>query len=571
MLKMTGGQKKLAAWFAVAILLAMYCTSSNIHQRLHLYDLHTYLYSGLVIAWGFLVHQRIVNRQARRYLVLAAAFMLVLFLSRLARWRCFWENAFVAEYAWYAYYVSFVGVPLSAFMAALCVGKEEKDEPLRHARWLWLVLLAFSVIVFTNPWHEWFFRFRDETHEKYSLGPVYYACVGLMALFAIATMVIIIKRCQVATVRKKWMIPFGGMLFFTGLTAWYYALGGSSPELFGIKLYNLQEIFCMLFIFPFESMIQLGIMPNNSRYALFFKNSPIDASILDEAGNIVYASRKQQAPEDDGQTETRQNQQIETDQNMQAEAHPKRRSEKAIRGGKMVWNEDLEAIQRLDEEIQKVTEELEEENELIREENNVRSERIRYETKNRLYDKIADAVREKALAIDAILTELADMSKEEGKAAKNRLIRAMILGAYVKRMGNMMLITEESKEVSTQELVSAIRESLECFALTDSPCDFQSIGERLLPTKLVLLSYELLESLLENEEETYSLLVILNAREKFLFRIMVDAKAIPLDASWKREELAAEGATLSVEFLDDAWRVTLRADESADYGKEGEA
>lgn len=101
MLKMTAGQKKMIGWFVVAILLAMLFQSSDLHERLFLYDVHTFLYAGLVIAWGFMVHQRIVNRLARRYIVLASEFMFILFLSRLIRWRCFRYNAFAQEYTWY--------------------------------------------------------------------------------------------------------------------------------------------------------------------------------------------------------------------------------------------------------------------------------------------------------------------------------------------------------------------------------------------------------------------------------------------------------------------------------------
>lgn len=185
-------------------------------------------------------------------------------------------------------------MPLCSFMAALCVGKGEKDKPLRRAKWLWLVWAAYSAVVITNTWHQQFFRFHDETHKNYSYGPAYYAGVALMAVFALSAMVIIVRRCQIAAVRKYWFIPITGMLFFTGLIAWYYAIGGS-PMINGCKLYSLQEVFCLCFVFPFESMIQIGIMPGNSRYALFFKQSSLSANILDEEGNVVFASKAEES------------------------------------------------------------------------------------------------------------------------------------------------------------------------------------------------------------------------------------------------------------------------------------
>ncbi|MBQ1849005.1 MAG: hypothetical protein II139_01395 [Lachnospiraceae bacterium] len=545
MLKMTAGQKKMIAWFVVAVAIAALHTSAVLPNLLHLHDIHTLVYASIVIAWGFLVHQRINNRLARQHLVAASVFMFILFLSRLVRWICFGDSPVVMEYAWYAYYVSFTGVTLCCFLAALCVGKSEKDRPLHVAKWLWLLQIGLSVLALTNSFHELFFHFRDETHEKYDYGILLYLCLALGAVFAIATMATIIRRCQIAALRKYAFIPSVGMFFFAGLIAWYYIIGGS-PKLFGHSLYNLQEVFCLMFIFPFESMIQLGIMPGNSRYALFFEQSPISARIEDNAGEIVYESKAHAA----------------IAQNLAEKSENERRNEKTVHGGKIIWFEDLTAIRQLDEEIQKVTEQLEEENDLIRQENEIRAERISYETKNRLYDKIAGAVREKALAIDGILTQLV---QNGGVNSKEQLTRAMILGAYVKRMGNMMLIMEESEKISSKELGNAVRESLEYFGLTGLLTDFQELGERRLPAKAILLAYDLLETLLESEFGMDSLVIFLDARKGFTFRILLDAERLPLDASWRAEELAMHGLTLSVDFVDDTWRVILTA------GEEGES
>ena len=575
---MTAKQKNMILGFAFAVLIAVLNTSTKLFNAIYLHDLNTLIYAGVVIAWGFLVQQRIVNRLARRHLVGASFFMLGLFLSRIIRWKCFRHNAFIKEIFWYFYYVSFMSVPLCAFLAALCVGKTQREDPLRRAKWLWLIQGGFSALLFTNPWHELFFHFHDETLDTCDYGILFYACFVWMAILTVSAMIVIIQRCQIAALRKYWFIPILGMLFFAGLIVWYYAIGGTSPKLFNLKLYEIQEVFCLLFIFPFESMIQLGIMPNNSRYALFFKDSPISSSIQDEAGNIVYASKAQVPSENE------------------------RRSEKAIHGGKMVWYEDLTGIQKLNEELQEVTEELEEENELIREENRIRGERISYETKNRLYDKIAGAVKEKALTIDNILTEIVNENAESAVMAQNtgenvgpaimaqntgentgsatmqglgenadtmsakvkeKLIRAMLLGAYVKRRGNMMLLTEESTQISTKELGSAIRESLDYFSLTKILNNFKEYGERRLPAKLILLAQDLWQEILECFLEMESLYVVLDAREGFLLRIMMEAEELPLDETWQEKELAALGARLLIEHdEDEAWRVDLLVDEN---------
>ena len=106
-----------------------------------------------------------------------------------------------------------------------------------------------------------------------------------------------------------------------------------------------------------------------------------------------------------------------------------------------------------------------------------------------------------------------------------------------------------------------------------------------MPERLILLSYDLLEKLLENAEQICSLMVWLDVGDGFLFRIMLDSERVPLVATWRLEEQNRMGVKLSVECVDETWRVTLRAEGmqqrtgrtdgtqtlSAHVGKEGEA
>lgn len=527
MLKWTKGQKKMFMAFMITILLAVIRSSLPHHYTdfMHGYDTHTFLYAGLVIAWGFLVHERIVNPLVRRQLVIASVFMFFLFLCRLIRWRCFSHVPIYTEYAWYLYYVSFTMVPLCAFFAALCVGKTKEDRPLHRVKWLYLVQLLFAVLAFTNSYHELFFRNVNAETDEYEYGMAYYFCFVWTAVMTILSFLIILKRCRLKAAKKYWFIPVAGMLFGTSLSVLYYACGGS-PEILGVKLYNLQEVFCLTFILPFECMIQIGILPNNSRYNLLFENSDFAAAILDGQGKVLYSSAKKSGGEES--------------------APYVRRNEKKIHGGSVVWDEDLSAIHRIGEAIREATKRLEEENDLIRQENEIRAERISYETKNRLYDKIAGAVRDKAIMIDQMLTA-------------ETLLQATVLGAYVKRMGNLMLIAEETPQISTRELGNCIRESLEYYGLTGNMQSFLEKGETLLPAKLILLSYELFETVMETPGGLGSIVVWLDARDGYLLRISFDAKENPIGECWKQGELKAFGAVIRAERVDDVWRVQLTA------------
>ena len=558
MLRWTKDQKKCIAAFVAAFLMAAFCTSFQTGPILHLYEVHNFLYMGLIIAWGFLVYQRILNTETRKYLVLATVFMLLLFVSRITRHCYFEDNVIVSEYAWYAYYVSFSMVPLCAFLAALHVGRREKEPITAFVNLLWIVETLLIICIFTNQWHGSLFTY-PEGGKKVVYGPLYYAITVWGMTLTLLSFFIIVKRCRIKAAKKNWFIPGIASLFGLVLIIWYYIVGGS-PRLFGVKLYNLQEVFCLTFILPFECMIQLGILPNNSRYVLFFQKSPIRVALLDQMGNEIYESGDYRM----SRVGMEENSGKAAGSSEEKMAETFRRSEKELSGGKVVWYEDMTAVLRIGEEIAKVTEELEEENDLILQENEIRAERIGYETKNRLYDKIAAAVKEKTIRINDALTseELRDQITHEDGRWKDTLVRAMVQGVYVKRMGNLMLIMEENKLISTHELAISIRESLEYFALGGKTQDITEKSEADLPARLILLAYEVFEQVMEQAyDQAYSMAVQSDIRGGKLLRIDLDAGedfGKLLDLSGKKDELTAFGMETVLTCEDEIWSLYLQ-------------
>ena len=133
----------------------------------------------------------------------------------------------------------------------------------------------------------------------------------------------------------------------------------------------MQEAYCFTFITGFESVIQIRLIPANSGLSKLFMQSGLNAEIYDGFGNIILSSKTgaEEPPVSD----------------LVVRKEP-------ICGGSVMWKDDLSAINKLNRDIEEVTEELEGENDLIIQENEIRAERVRFETKNRLYDSIAMAV-----------------------------------------------------------------------------------------------------------------------------------------------------------------------------------
>lgn len=200
-----------------------------------------------------------------------------------------------------------------------------------------------------------------------------------------------------------------------------------------------------------------------------------------------------------------------------------------------------------------MTELLEDENELITQENEIRAERISYETQNRLYDKIAGMVREQTAAIREALKD-----KPGEPVFSERLPYIAVLGAYVKRMGNLMLLSDQKGTISSGELVAAIRESFDSLKLMDKVGVLRVKGEEELPRQLAVLAYELFETMIERTlPETAGVAVQMRVAQESGFRmeIRTDAAVRPLTEQWKEPERKEIGATLESAYEEDeGWR-----------------
>ncbi len=316
------------------------------------------------------------------------------------------------------------------------------------------------------------------------------------------------------------------------LLIWYLIAGGA-PKISGHKLFQLQEAYCFPFIAGFESIILIGMCPANSGYERLFDSAVISACIYDSSGKPrLSGSEWVPMGQDDD--------------------HRIRRE--SVSGGYVTWIEDLSAINRLNLEIEDITEELEEENDLIRQENEIRAERVSYETKNRLYNRIATAVRTRAVNVN----ELLNRQTENEEEFHDNLVYALVLSAYIKRMGNLMLITDGQKSLSTGELMLSIGESMDYIRLGEIVCDIQGQTDCETESALLLLAYELFECAVEDVWPNFnSLLVRFDAKEHFSMTIALDGRAEAVSEKWKDKEIQNAGGKLSVEYEDETYYIRL--------------
>lgn len=245
----------------------------------------------------------------------------------------------------------------------------------------------------------------------------------------------------------------------------------------------------LMFIGFWECCIKIGLIPSNTDYDKIFNVSSIGAYIKNKKGEIVYRSKN-------AVTEPAE--------------HIKLLSGD-IAGGKVFWTHDMTAIDELNESLEDAALRIDEENTLLEEENRIKELQIHFETQNRLYDRIAFEVHGELLQLDEMLNTPYSDEPEFRKMLSN----AAIIGAYIKRRTNLMLLAHSAEKMSFDELTLAIRESMEYLKAAGISCYVSSKGSGNIPSENIIGAYSLFEELvIRCFEKAGSLLAYIEAENQ---------------------------------------------------------
>ena len=507
-------------------------------------------YILLLAAWGLTVRRRILHRRTRGYFLLGTLFLMLLFFLRYMRYSGPSDVTPLSRFLWYAYYPPLLAVPLCSLSAALSAGLEDSAPKPRFLLWLWAVMGLLSALILANDLHGWLFRFRPaaEGAGSYDYGWLYYATYVWGTALTVAALAVLVRRCRLSQCRRIWYIPVLSALPGFALLLWYAALGGNSPMLLGHKLYHFHEAYSMMFVFVWESCIQIGLIFSNTDYDAIFEQTPLQAFILGRDGRVLSRAGGAAIASAQQRDEAKRHP-VSLDEDHILHSHP-------IREGTAYWIEDISAINAVNRKIADAIDYLEDEQALLGEEARIRSERASYEFRNRLYDSISPLVQPQLSAVQQLLS---DRDCSEADFAE-RLTRSMVLAAYVKRRVNLVLLADRAERMRTGELELAIHESLEYLRLRGTVCALDVRGGGIaVPTARLMLAYDFFEAVLEAALPSLSALhVLLGTEAAFSLKLILSSPAATLPGAWRSKLCRRLGAQLELTEEEDAHYALLR-------------
>lgn len=504
------------------------------------------IYIALYIGWGISVYRRILYAPVRRYMVGVSFLAVFWFMLRTMKYH-FVASPNVIRHLWYCYYIPMLFIPLLFAAVSLYLGK---SETFRLSIWAKLLLYLPTVLcvllVLTNDLHQFVFSFpsgeictgKSGTYT-YTVG--YYFIIAWVVVCALTAFAITLHKCRLVQ-RKKYLPVL--VLSCSIVYVVIYASGAEWMQIIGGDITAAQ---CLMFVGMLECCIQVGLIPTNTGYAALFEAGTFGAQITDNDYQIRYTSAN--SPEiSKGIMQKAETAAVSLDKNTLLKSHP-------IDGGHVFWQEDIT-------EITALLERLEENNETIAESNYLEQENYRVKLKiktlrekNRLYDLLQDKTAEQVDLLERLFSQYNAESDYEKR--RSLLAKIAVIGAYIKRCGNLIFIGEQSKTTDTAELSLCMEESFANLELMDIDCAMDIPGGSRILVEDAIRVYDFFEKVIETAiDDLQSVLMkARSAADSVIFRLEVESSCPLADFTESCE---------SCLFEDGVWCFTLR------IGKAGE-
>lgn len=478
-------KKSLPIFISVAILLIVAYAFrliafnvSDVFVKTILTILRSVIHISLVSLWCSSVYYRVVNKQVRNLLLVVGALMLFWILSKTIKIEFFPNVTDVAiRYMWYGYYIPMILIPLIGIFITMYIGKPYNYKKPSWTYLFYIPALILLVGIFTNDLHNWAFTFPngiENFNDDYSYGVLFWITATWFSGLGILFVVLLIRKSKLPGSKKMQKVPL--YIICVAIVFWIlYATEVIDAD--------LTIIDCLIIIALLESAMQTGLIPINTNYREIFESTTIPVAIIDNGYVTKYRSG--------GATSFSKEDMLATAIGAVSMGN-KMLSSSPIRGGRVVWQDDVEELNQQRLELDEIHESLAEEGTLIQAENEIKEKQAQADEKSLLYDKVA---REVSTQLTKVLGLLSIAENE--KATKKNLAQIAIIGTYIKRRGNLILLNNENEFVSASELASAFRESSDNLKLLGISSAFDVIVDGEIPLCDALKAYDLYEEIIE--------------------------------------------------------------------------
>lgn len=480
-------------FFALLVAICLYSGASFIASYLSepldrtVHILRDVAFIIVIVAWGAYRARNLMSRSARRYFALMVVLMVYWLIVRAAKFYVI-QSVDAGRALWYLYYIPICFLPA---LGVVCTASLAKAGGWRSGRLQVVLLVAagtLALLVLTNDVHQLAFRFPEPipwSDAVYLYGPLRPIILIFAGGCMLAIAYFVFAGSHVPESRKIVCLPLVVVALGVAYTVAYPL----------IAWLDMTIVYCSLIALEWESLISSGLIHANRDYDTLFQVSSLSAAVTDGEGAIVYASEN--AP-----SEAIVKAALESDGTFEVESGVIVHRE-AITDGYFIWLEDASTELDIRRQIEERSHELVDEQELMRHQIALREEQAITDTRNQLYGRAATEMADEFSRL-ALLMD--NRNLDTGRRVEI-LKMACIVGAYIKRRSNLIIMGEWDKTVSAEELLWCMRESCDCLRLGGVPCGVSLSGDATLPLRHVECAYDFFQMVAQRMYPTLSALL----------------------------------------------------------------
>lgn len=457
---------------------------------------------GLLILWAISIYKRILQSKARDYLLAVAVLFVFWLLVRTVKYTLLSGFDSAERYAWYLYYIPMLLAPVFSIFAALCIGKPETYVPSRRWKLLFIPAILGIGLVLINDVHQLAFIFPGgipNSGDDYAHGLLYYFILCLIFGEAAVFLGILGRKCRLGGRGKRVVLPVLPILFLLVYCAFYVA----AREIIETFAGDMTAIICGVYIAAFEACVYMGLFPVNTHYIELFHHSGMDVQITDDEYNLLLAS------EDSRKLSKEDMKQTENAPVMLAEH--RRLLSAPIRGGRVLWSEDVSEVMDVISELEELEEDLADRHRVLQEEYLAHRKRQSLEEKNRLYNIMQNQTKDTVEKLSEMTLRLANTADESEISALT--VQIAVITAYLKRRNNLIFIAEGNRRIPPSEMIYCFQESLHNLALCGGECEVAVYFDEPLPFDVVTSLYDAFEAAAERVMDSLKELYVTVSRQ----------------------------------------------------------
>ncbi|MCQ2771883.1 MAG: hypothetical protein MJ238_01210 [Bacilli bacterium] len=475
-------------------------------------ELRLILMSLLATIWIVDLGRKITHRHIRNYAYFVGILIVFWIVVRYSKYRATYGLDVLAKYCWYLFYVPIVLIPLFLFYSSLYFGK---NDNIRVSKW-WqlsgLGALMLIVLVLTNDLHHLVFVFTGgNPNANYRYNYIFYLIVVWNAFFLIGTLVNAFRHVTNSAYKKLWFIPFV-FLSIGSLYLLYLSLGNTVSWFL-----TFSEMYWVMIITFFESLCAIKFIPTSVGYEDYFDKSSINTIILDRNNQPVFTSNQKEIPYD--VIVSSLDKPVFIGEDIRINSHP-------IRGGHVVFSEDLTSLNKAKHRMEKYNSQLFEHNELLKSENELLAKEAGIKVNEEIYSKIFDFIRNE---YDTVTTIIKDLTPDDPQFF-SKIKTLNVYDSYIKRISNLILLEERNQYLSLMDLEYSLNETFEYLNIKGIASSFKiSLPDAFIDSSTLVEFYHDIWTIVSQSLDALdSIFVTINVNgDEAGIRIMVENESSP--------------------------------------------